>query len=50
MVCFHLVAAGYKKIGRREVQEILRSVVGQNAYAYQTLLTSFLLFSKEFFG
>jgi hypothetical protein len=40
MVCFHLVAAGYKKIGRREVQEILRSVVGQNAYAYQTLLNS----------
>jgi len=40
MVCFHLVAAGYKKIGRREVQEVLRSVVGQNAYAYQTLLNS----------
>jgi hypothetical protein len=40
MVCFHLVAAGYKKITRREVEEILKSVVGQNAYAYQTLLNS----------
>ncbi len=40
MVCFHLVAAGYKKIGRREVEGILKNVVGQNAYAYQTLLTS----------
>jgi AAA+ ATPase superfamily predicted ATPase len=40
MVCFHLVAAGYKKIGRQEVEKILKSVVGQNAYAYQTLLNS----------
>ena len=40
MVCFHLVAAGYKKIGTEEVKEILKSVVRQNAYAYQTLLNS----------
>lgn len=40
MVCFHLVAVGYNKIGRREVEEVLKSVVRQNAYAYQTLLNS----------
>jgi hypothetical protein len=40
MVCFHLVAAGYKKIGCQEVREVLKSVVRQNAYAYQTLLNS----------
>lgn len=40
MVCFHLVAAGYQHIGIQEVQDILKSVVRQNAYAYQTLLNS----------
>jgi AAA+ ATPase superfamily predicted ATPase len=40
MVCFHLVAAGFKKIGPKEVKETLKRVVQQNAYAYQTLLNS----------
>lgn len=40
MVSFHLVAAGYKKIGIQEVQEVLKNVIKQNAYAYQTLLNS----------
>lgn len=40
MVCFHLVAAGYKKISLQEVKHTLKSVVRQNAYAYQTILNS----------
>jgi hypothetical protein len=40
MVCFHLVADGHKKIGIQEVKEVLKRVVRQNAYAYQTLLNS----------
>lgn len=40
MICFHLVATGYKKIGIQEVQAVLKNVVQQNAYAYQTLLNS----------
>jgi hypothetical protein len=40
MVSFHLVAAGYKKIGTEEVKEVLKKVGRQNAYAYQTLLNS----------
>ena len=40
MVCFHLVAAGYKKIMSQDVKDVLRKVVRQNAYAYQTLLNS----------
>ncbi len=40
MVCFHLVAAGYKKIDSEDVQDVLKKVVRQNAYAYQTLLNS----------
>lgn len=40
MVCFHLVADGYIKIHVKEVKEVLRRVVRQNAYAYQTLLNS----------
>ena len=40
MVCFHLVAIGYKKIASQDVKDVLKSVVHQNAYAYQTLLNS----------
>jgi AAA+ ATPase superfamily predicted ATPase len=40
MVCFHLVANGYQQIDINDVKEILRTVVRQNAYAYQTLLNS----------
>ena len=35
MICFHLVAAGYQKIGHSEVEAILKKVVRQNAYAYK---------------
>ncbi len=47
MVCFHLVMAGYKKIGSEEVKEVLRGVVRQNAYAYQTLLSSLSLIQQR---
>lgn len=40
MVCFHLVARGKNKITVKEVDHALGTVVRQNAYAYQTLLTS----------
>lgn len=38
MVCFHLVALGKNKITLAEVDNALKIVVRQNAYAYQTLL------------
>lgn len=38
MVCFHLVALGKNDITVTEVNEALKIVVQQNAYAYQTLL------------
>jgi len=40
MVCFHLVARGKSHITEKEVDHALGTVVRQNAYAYQTLLTS----------
>lgn len=40
MVCFHLVAEGKAHIGLSEVKSTLARVVLQNAYAYETLLTS----------
>ena len=40
MVCFHLVAQALSNIGFNEVEEVLETVVRQNAYAYQTLLNS----------
>lgn len=40
MVCFHLVALGKRNITIKEVNEALKIVVGQNAYAYQTLLST----------
>lgn len=43
MVCFHLVAEGKKHITLKEVENTLRTVVRQNAYAYQTLLNSLTL-------
>lgn len=43
MVCFHLVAAGKKRVTKEEVENILETVVRQNAYAYQTLLNSLSL-------
>jgi len=40
MVCFHLVALGKTNITIEEVNEALKIVVQQNAYAYQTLLNT----------
>lgn len=40
MVCFHLVALGKNQITKDEVDQVLKIVVQQNAYAYQTLLGS----------
>lgn len=40
MVCFHLVAHGIENVTKEKVETILKIVVRQNAYAYQTLLNS----------
>lgn len=40
MVCFHLVALGKNRITIEEVNSALKIVVQQNAYAYQTLLST----------
>lgn len=40
MVCFHLVALGKNNITIEEVNNALKIVVQQNAYAYQTLLST----------
>ncbi|MCB1213285.1 MAG: ATP-binding protein [Chlamydiia bacterium] len=43
MVCFHLVALARTAIDNMGIEEVLNSVAKQNAYAYQTLLTSLTL-------
>jgi hypothetical protein len=40
MVCFHLVALGKDNITISEIDNALKIVVQQNAYAYQTLLST----------
>jgi hypothetical protein len=40
MAGFHLVAKGVKRVGQEEVNGILKTIVRQNAYAYQTLLNT----------
>lgn len=40
MACFHLVAEGVTKVDGAAIDKVLRTVVKQNAYAYQTLLNS----------
>lgn len=40
MICFHLVALGKTQITIEEVNNALKIVVQQNAYAYQTLLST----------
>lgn len=40
MVCFHLVALGKNKITIEEINNALKTVAQQNAYAYQTLQNS----------
>jgi AAA+ ATPase superfamily predicted ATPase len=40
MACFHLVAMGVERVTRDEISKVLRVMVSQNAYAYQTLLNT----------
>jgi AAA+ ATPase superfamily predicted ATPase len=40
MACFHLVAMGVGRVTRDEISKVLRVMVSQNAYAYQTLLNT----------
>lgn len=40
MVCFHLVALGIDHVSIKTIDDTLKIVVQQNAYAYQTLLNS----------
>lgn len=40
MVCYHLVALGKNTVAIAEINEALKIVVQQNAYAYQTLLNT----------
>jgi uncharacterized protein len=43
MACFHLVANGIENIHEKDIEEILKTTVKQNAYAYQTLLNTLTL-------
>ena len=47
MACFHLVAQGVSRVNASEVKQILRTLVKQNAYAYQTILNSLTLFQQR---
>ena len=40
MACFHLVARGVERVDNEEIDDVLRMIVRQNSYAYQTLLNS----------
>jgi hypothetical protein len=40
MACFHLVAQRVERVGLKEVDATLTTIVQQNAYAYQTLLNT----------
>lgn len=40
MICFHIASDGYKKVTQENVKIVLKKVVKQNVYAYQTLLNS----------
>ena len=40
MACFHLVAEGVEKVDQSKNQEVLRTIVKQNAYSYHTLFNS----------
>ncbi|HSW73061.1 MAG TPA: ATP-binding protein [Chlamydiales bacterium] len=43
MICFHLVAEGKTHVTGEEVENVLKKVARQNAYAYQTLLNTLSL-------
>jgi len=40
MACFHLVAQGATVVDEATIHEVLRTIVKQNSYAYQTLMNS----------
>jgi len=40
MAGFHLVASGVEHVTEKTVRQVLRTIVKQNAYAYQTILNS----------
>lgn len=40
MACFHLVAEGVERVDETKIDQVLRTVVKQNAYSYQTLLNT----------
>jgi hypothetical protein len=47
MACFHLVAQGVDKVDQEKIHEVLRTIVKQNAYSYQTLLNSLPLLQQR---
>jgi hypothetical protein len=47
MLCFHLVASGCTDVTCEVVDATLRTIVKQNAYAYQTLLNSLTLMQQR---
>lgn len=40
MACYHLVAQGVSRVNKKNIHDVLQTIVKQNAYAYQTLLMS----------
>ncbi len=40
MICFNIVAAGHQKVSKKTVEDTLNTVINQNSYAYQTLLST----------
>jgi len=47
MACFHLVAMGVERVTHSEVSRVLRVMVSQNAYAYQTLLNTLTVIQQR---
>ena len=47
MACFHLVAQGVTNVTTSEVESVLKTMVRQNSYAYQTLLNSMTLMQQR---
>lgn len=47
MACFHLVAKGVRHVGVEDVRNVLNTIVGQNSYAYQTLLGTLSLMQQR---
>lgn len=47
MACFHLVAQGVSHVDIPKINEVLTTIVKQNAYAYQTLLNTLTAFQQR---